>query len=507
MRDPDEILDAIGKRAIEALGEGPDTPRQHRQARRFMSALEKKRRVRTRAPLLAAAAAVTAVFTITASLFWKIDQAKFRVDGVSQEGGGPIVLRSLGEKPIEFSFDDGSLVRLEKSSIGGVFEASRRKKTIVLGSGTISAEIKHASSNEMWVFEAGPYRATVVGTSFSMTWAPAHGKLGVAVFDGKVEVRGFGIQEKGVTVEKGHHLLASGKPGSVSITVLDRADGLDPADTAGLELEVRVTPPGGVNASPHRVDGHSSEGKGPGLDEPTPGRVSEKQAVRGGRSGHGLKQAANTESAPPSPSKTRVESGGVNPPPILVNGDRAKPPSQIPEPQGRKLEETAEPPESKVALLPAPPAWKDLYSKGRYTDALADAERLGFEVLLSTHGADDLWSLANTARYAKRPDMAVRALVALRKRFSEVPHAKTAAFLLGKIEFENNNHPAEAAAWFRTFLGEEPDGSLSAEAMGRLIDACLRSGQKAEARDTARRYLAKYPRGAYAELAAFVLGE
>jgi transmembrane sensor len=144
--------------------------------------------------------------------------------------------------------------------------------------------------------------------------------------------------------------------------------------------------------------------------------------------------------------------------------------------------------------------WRALASSGKYKDALAAAERAGFSQEVARANAPELLSLADAARLGGSPARAREALLAARTRFGV--RGRT-AFLIGKIAADQQGSSGEAATWFDTYLREEPGGQLAEQALGRLIE--IRRKDPAAARALAERYLAKYPRGAYAALARSVL--
>ncbi|HRI65445.1 MAG TPA: hypothetical protein PK156_14455 [Polyangium sp.] len=148
----------------------------------------------------------------------------------------------------------------------------------------------------------------------------------------------------------------------------------------------------------------------------------------------------------------------------------------------------------------AEPDWRVLASSGKYKDALIAAERAGFSQEVAKANAPELLSLADAARLGGSPARAREALTAARTRFGV--RGRT-AFLIGKIAADQQGSSGEAATWFETYLREEPGGQLAEQALGRLIE--IRRRDPAAARPLAERYLAKYPRGAYAALARSVL--
>lgn len=149
---------------------------------------------------------------------------------------------------------------------------------------------------------------------------------------------------------------------------------------------------------------------------------------------------------------------------------------------------------------PAPPpgGWLALHGLGRYDEARDGAVAEGFDALLTTLGADDLWALAESARYARDLPRMHAALGALRGRFPGSGPAKTAAFLLGRVAVELEGSPPVGARWFATYLREHPGGPLDEEAAGRLVGALLKAGDAPGAAAAAQEYLARYPKGIFA---------
>jgi TolA-binding protein len=151
------------------------------------------------------------------------------------------------------------------------------------------------------------------------------------------------------------------------------------------------------------------------------------------------------------------------------------------------------------------PSWRDQAEAGRYRDAMAEAERKGFDGICREAAGTDLLTLAEAARYAGRSDRAEQALKAARSRFGRSEDAAVAAYLLGRIAVENRHNYAEAARWFRTYLSERPGGRLDREAEGRLLES-LAFMDRNTARQAARAYLQHYPSGPHAAFARNLLG-
>lgn len=151
--------------------------------------------------------------------------------------------------------------------------------------------------------------------------------------------------------------------------------------------------------------------------------------------------------------------------------------------------------------------WRELLGAGRMEAGLREAERGNFARVCNQATPNELFALADAGRFAGRYARAVDALTALRRRFPGTPEAGTAAFTLGRIAFENDDAYARAAGWFDTYLHEQPAGALMGDAFGRLIEAQLRSGDRAGARASAQQYLRRFPGGPYASEARGVLSK
>ncbi|MEM6993309.1 MAG: FecR family protein [Myxococcota bacterium] len=176
------------------------------------------------------------------------------------------------------------------------------------------------------------------------------------------------------------------------------------------------------------------------------------------------------------------------------------------EPTKAVVEVPREPAERpKVPRKAAPPGWRQLAKAGKYAEALAAAESLGFSRLCKKSTAKDLLVLADAARFSSNAARAEEALQAVRTRFRKKAAAARAAFGLGRIAFDQRRKYAEAADWFRTYLRERPDGGLAKEALGRLLEAERKAKRNAAAKKTATKYLERYPGGAHAELAEATL--
>ncbi|MDB4988722.1 MAG: hypothetical protein JWN04_3900 [Myxococcaceae bacterium] len=145
--------------------------------------------------------------------------------------------------------------------------------------------------------------------------------------------------------------------------------------------------------------------------------------------------------------------------------------------------------------------WLSSAQRGDYLAALAAAERVGFSTLLADARVLDLLLLGDCAFYAQRDALARQIYGAVRARAPRTEAAGAAAFNLGRLAFRSAATEADSARWFRSYLAEQPRGSLRREALGRLLEAEHASGQYEAARATASAYLLRYPNGPHAHIA------
>jgi TolA-binding protein len=347
--------------------------------------------------------AVLVVAGLAGSRFRSADLAvpvlSYRLDNQEPPSSGYIVAAQTTDSLLAFS--DGSKVEMAARTRGRVVEVSHRGAKVALDDGKVSADIV-PRPRAQWVFEAGPFRINVHGTSFTAAWNPAE-----AVF----EVR-----------------LASG---AISVA----------GPVAGPEIHMRA---------------------GQSL------RVSLRdQAITMG-----------TTSAPEPASAT---------------GAAAASPS-------------VEPPPATLVGAPESPRWSHrgwiaALSGDKASEIVADAERRGLPAVLARADSDDLWALANAARYAGRYPLARQALSAHRKRFPSSDRSPQAAFLLGRLHEEDAAGPTDALGWYDRYLVEAHDGASVSDALGRKMTLLERWNRRSEALSVARDYLRRFPRGTYAHAA------
>jgi hypothetical protein len=153
----------------------------------------------------------------------------------------------------------------------------------------------------------------------------------------------------------------------------------------------------------------------------------------------------------------------------------------------------------------AGPTWNTLAKQGKYQEALALAEILGFDTLINEVSENDLLLLANAARYSGATPRAHQAQLKLRERFAGRRSAALAAFYLARAGLDIEHRSDIAIHWFETFLTESPRGDLAALARAHLMSLWLNMGQREKARQVAQDYLRYHPDGAQAAQARSVV--
>ena len=143
--------------------------------------------------------------------------------------------------------------------------------------------------------------------------------------------------------------------------------------------------------------------------------------------------------------------------------------------------------------------WAADMASGHWDRILADVDHDGVDATLESACSEDLFALADAARYRRRGDLSRAALLAQRRRFPHAPRSLDALFLLGRAE-EVREHGTEeqAIAWYDDYLAQAPRGAYAAEALGRKMILTNQVGGPAGARSIAHEYLLRFPAGSYA---------
>jgi hypothetical protein len=403
----DEPLDSTAERVADFVSEqiGPSAPASSGE-RDFVQRLASFRRVRRGRTRFAVGVTITATLGVgaLAGLGFRgegptASVLSYRVDNQDPPAGGYILVPQTADALLAFS--DGSKVRLAARTRGRVVEVSNRGAKVALDDGNVSVDIV-PRPRAQWIFEAGPFRINVHGTSFTAGWNPAE-----AVFEAR---------------------LISG---TISVAT----------PVAGPEIHMRA---------------------GQSL------RVSlrDQTVTMGTASARERRSQADDDAASPSLEPARTEPAG---------------PSESTRWSHR--------------------GWMAALSENKAAQIVADADRRGLGVVLERADSEDLWALANAARYAGRYPLARQALSAHRKRFASSERSREAAFLLGRLHEGDPNGPADALGWYDRYLAEAHDGADVSDALGRKMTLLERWKRHSEALTAARDYLRRSPRGTYGNAA------
>lgn len=178
------------------------------------------------------------------------------------------------------------------------------------------------------------------------------------------------------------------------------------------------------------------------------------------------------------------------------------PPAPRPDPVPSAIVKDKQPGTS-VAHVPVPSSknprrWTEALASGNWDGILEDVERTGMASALEQASSEDLFALANAARYRHRLDLARAALLAERRRFPSSARALDAIFFLGRVEELRDNGARQAIAWYDEYLQRVPSGQYAAEALGRKMTLVSESQGTEDARPIADEYLRRFPKGSYA---------
>ncbi|WP_437876817.1 FecR domain-containing protein [Sorangium sp. So ce513] len=483
---------------------------------------------RAAAWLVAAAALVLSAVAVIAAR----PGAPMRFElGATEAGvvGAWIAAPAEAELPIRFS--DGSVLRLAPGGRARVASVDANGAEIALERGALDVAVVHRGGAR-WRVRVGPFQVHVIGTRFETRWDPMTERFEVTLREGAITVSGPVVGEARA-IRAGERLTVS--PGTNTVEVAPAATTLGAGSTSvGAEPEPGSTSVGSGSTSVGSGStsvgststsvGSTSTSVGPGSTSVGPGSTSvgpgstsvgsTSTSVGPGSTsvGPGSTSVGSTSTPVGSTSvgSTSVGSTSVGPGSTSVGSIHPPGPSTT----LRPLRDDATPPtghagaEASPAPRPAAPEaprWRALALDARYKDALAAAEREGFDALCAAVSAGDLHALGDVARLGGSTARAVQAFTALRGRFPGSPEAASAAFLLGRIAQDQGNDPAGAARWFTLYLTEHPGGAFAADAAGRLVEAEDRRGDEASARRAAERYLAAHPSGSHAAYARRLL--
>jgi ferric-dicitrate binding protein FerR (iron transport regulator) len=142
--------------------------------------------------------------------------------------------------------------------------------------------------------------------------------------------------------------------------------------------------------------------------------------------------------------------------------------------------------------------WAEAIAAGQWDRVLSEAEQAGIKPTLNNASSEDLFALADAARYRRQDALARQALLAERRRFPDSPRALDATFLLGRLEEANEQGTGRALRWYDEYLARAPAGTYASEALGRKMMVTKNRDGANHALPIAEEYLRRFPGGTYA---------
>jgi hypothetical protein len=354
--------------------------------------------------------------------------------------------------PYPVRFSDGTRASLLPMGRARVVNVSPFGANVVVESGSARFDVVPRPNAE-WRVNTGPFVVHVTGTRFEVEWHPDRDTFALALHEGQVSISGCNLDAP-YPIRAGQRVEAS----------------------CGRR-EFRVAP----------IESPTASGVAGGLQSASRGDV------RSAPETNTEPGAAADESASGVAESTLADSSGSPP-------------------RAEKADERRATSHDVTRAAPAPASadfedrWIDLARRGLYADAFAAAEERGFDQERERRGAAEVLLLGDAARFSGHADRARLAYQTVRQRFPATPSAALAAFQLGRDDFDRRSDYAGAERWLRVYLEEAPGGTLAPPAMGRLMEAELRQGNRPEARKLAEAYLARFPKGSHAEAARRVIG-
>ena len=198
------------------------------------------------------------------------------MDNQDPPSGGYILVPQTAESLLAFS--DGSKVRMAARTRGRVVEVNNRGAKVALDDGKVSVDIVQRPRAQ-WIFEAGPFRINVHGTSFTVAWNPADAVFEVRLISGAISVASP-VAGPEIQMRAGQSLRVSLR---------------DQTITMGTTSAREIPPATDEAASPHPL---RSSRRGPRL----PGRRS----PRAGRTAAGWPRSRKTRRPTSSPTQIAV---------------------------------------------------------------------------------------------------------------------------------------------------------------------------------------------------------
>ena len=188
----DPALDATAQRVADFVSAEVAPPASTSSEKAFVRRLAHQRRTqrtRRRLPVGVAVGSALVVFGLAGSRFRErapeTTVLSYRVDNQDPPSGRYLLAPQTAESLLAFS--DGSRVKLAARGRGRVVDVSSRGARFALDAGLASVDIVQRPLAQ-WIFEAGPFRVSVHGTSFTIAWNPVDAVFEVRLSSGSISV-------------------------------------------------------------------------------------------------------------------------------------------------------------------------------------------------------------------------------------------------------------------------------------------------------------------------------
>jgi hypothetical protein len=141
--------------------------------------------------------------------------------------------------------------------------------------------------------------------------------------------------------------------------------------------------------------------------------------------------------------------------------------------------------------------WGLALASGHLDEILNEVDRAGTKATVETASIDDLFALADAARYRRRNSLAREALLSARRRFPSSARTVDADYLLGRVEEESERGTSAALHFYDEYLVRAPHGTYAAEVLGRKMILTKKLNGPEVAAPIAEEYLRRFPNGTY----------
>jgi hypothetical protein len=145
--------------------------------------------------------------------------------------------------------------------------------------------------------------------------------------------------------------------------------------------------------------------------------------------------------------------------------------------------------------------WTQALASGHLDEILNEVDRVGAKTAVDAASMEDLFALADAARYRRRNSLARDALLSARRRFPDAARTVDTDYLLGRVEEDSERGSSEALGFYDAYLARAPRGTYAAEALGRKMILTKKSRGAEAAEPVAADYLRRFPGGTYAGVA------